>query len=233
MKCAFVTGGTRGIGFAICRALIERGYAVIATYLHCEKDAEEAQKRLPAARFIKADVADEESVKNVIAQIPQIDLLVNNAGISLIKQVQDIDAREWDEVFSVNAKGAFLCCKHAVKKMIARQSGAIVNISSVWGQTGGSCESAYSASKGALIAFTKALAKELAPSCITVNCVCPGVIETQMNARFSQAELSALREEIPLGRLGTGEEVAAAVLFLAENRYVTGQILGVNGGFVI
>ena len=163
----------------------------------------------------------------------QIDLLVNNAGISLYKQVQDIAAREWDEVFSVNAKGAFLCCKHAVKKMIARQSGAIVNISSVWGQTGGSCESAYSASKGALIAFTKALAKELAPSCITVNCVCPGVIETQMNARFSQAELSALREEIPLGRLGTGEEVAAAVLFLAENRYVTGQILGVNGGFVI
>lgn len=233
MKYALVTGGTRGIGLAVCSALVQKGYCVTATYLSSEADAKEAQKQLPEVRFVKADVADEEAVKGVLSQMPKIDLLVNNAGISLYKQVQDTTAEEWNRVFSVNASGTFFCCKHAAKKMISQGSGAIVNISSVWGQTGGSCESAYSASKGAVISFTKALAKELAPSGIRVNCVCPGVIGTEMNARFSKEELSALCEEILAGRLGTTEEVAAAVLFFAETEYVTGQILGVNGGFFI
>lgn len=233
MKTALVTGGTRGIGFAVCRKLAGKGYCVTATYANNEQDAEMAKAALPDVCFRKADVSDEEAVKKIISDLPTIDLLVNNAGISLYKQVQDTTADEWKHLFAVNVEGTFYFSKHVAEKMISVQKGAIVNIASVWGQTGASCESAYSASKGAIIAFTKALAKELAPSGITVNCVCPGVIDTVMNARFSKEEISALCEEIPLNRLGTCEEVADAVAFLAENFYVTGQILGVNGGFFI
>ena len=178
-------------------------------------------------------MSDERAVEGVFSALPRVDALVNNAGVALIRQVQDTTAAEWDEVFAVNVKGTFLCCRAAAKKMISAQKGAIVNVSSVWGQTGGSCESAYSASKGAVIAFTKALAKELAPSGISVNCVAPGAIDTRMNECYSAEEKAALAEEIPMGRLGSAEEVARAVLFLAESEYLTGQILGVNGGFFL
>ncbi len=232
MKRALVTGGTRGIGFAVCRALSSNGYAVTALYSKDEEAAERAARELPSVSFLRADVSDEEAVTRVVADMPTVDLLVNNAGVSLFRQVQDTTAEEWNRLFAVNVGGTFYCCKHAAKKMLSAGKGAIVNVSSVWGQTGGSCESAYSATKGAVIAFTKALAKELAPV-VTVNCVAPGVIDTEMNARLSAEERRALCEEIPAGREGRAEEVAAAVLFLAENGYVTGQTLAVNGGFFI
>ncbi len=229
---ALVTGGTRGIGLEVCRLLCERGDSVTALYSHDEAAAEAAKKLLPAVQFLRADVRDEEALKAVFAGISSLDLLVNNAGVALFRQVQDTTVSEWEDVFGVNARGTFLCCKYAVPKML-QKGGAIVNVASVWGETGGSCESVYSASKGAVIAFTKALAKELAPSSITVNCVSPGVIDTKMNARLSEDERAALSGEIPIGRFGTAEEAARAVLFLLGNRYVTGQVLGVNGGFYI
>ena len=232
MKRALVTGGTRGIGFEVCRLLLERGYRVTALYSKDEESAKAAEARLKGVSFLRADVSKQEDIKRVFEEIPSLDLLVNNAGIELYKLAQDTSFEEWQRVMDVNAGGAFLCAKHAVKKMLDK-GGAIVNVSSVWGQTGGSMESVYSASKGAIIAFTKALAKELAPMNITVNCVAPGAIDTDMMKRFSDEEKRALCEEIPLGRLGTPQEVAEAVLFLAENRYVTGQVLGVNGGFYI
>lgn len=233
MKSAVVTGGTRGIGLAVCRLLCKKGYAVTATYSQGEEDARRAHELLPEARFVRADVSDEGAVKELFSRTPSPDILVNNAGVSSFGQVQDIDLEEWNRLLSVNAGGTFLCCKHAVRGMISRGKGAIVNVASVWGETGGSCESAYSASKGAVIAFTKALAKELAPSGISVNCVSPGAIDTAMNNRLSEADKRLLCEEIPFGRMGTAEEVAEAVVFLAESRYITGQVLGVNGGMLI
>lgn len=230
MKRALVTGGTRGIGLAVSKLLSERGYAVTALYARDERAAQAAREQIAGLQTVKADVAREEEVAAVFAQLPSLDVLVNNAGVALYKQVQDTSADDWRRVTDINAGGAFLCTKYAVKKMLER-GGAIVNVSSIWGEAGGSCESVYSASKGALIAFTKAVAKELAPSNVTVNCVCPGVIETEMNAHLSAQERAALCEEIPLGRFGTGEEVARAVAFLAEHRYITGQVLSVNGGF--
>lgn len=231
---ALVTGGTRGIGFAVCKLLSEQGYAVTALYSESEKDAEAARGALPQVNFVKADVGDESAVERVFERIGEVDVLVNNAARSLFSQIQDTTTAQWQDLFSVNVNGAFYCARRAAKGMIGRGAGgAIVNISSVWGQTGGSCESAYSATKGALIAFTKALAKELAPCGIRVNCVAPGVIDTEMNARLSVEDRAALCEEIPLGRMGSAEEVARAVLFLIENGYVTGEVLSVNGGFYI
>lgn len=233
MKTAIVTGGTRGIGLEVCRLLLQKGYAVTATYSRGEENARRARALLPEARFARADVSDERAVADLFANTPAPDILVNNAGIALFSQVQDTSLGDWERVMSVNAGGVFLCCKYAAKKMIPRGKGAIVNLASIWGQTGGSCESAYSASKGAVIAFTKALAKELAPSGISVNCVSPGAIDTVMNARLSEEEKRLLCEEIPFGRLGRAEEVAEAVVFLAESGYITGQTLGVNGGMLI
>jgi len=230
MKNALVTGGTRGVGLAVCRSLCGEGYSVTALYSKNEEDAERARKTLPAVNFVRADVSDEAAVKAVLENFKTLSAVVNNAGVELFRQVQDTTKEEWNRVMGINAGGAFYVCKHAVKKMM-EAGGAIVNISSVWGQTGGSCESVYSASKGALIAFTKALAKELAPMKITVNCVAPGVIDTEMNARLSAEERKALEEEIPLSRFGSAEEVASAVMFFLKNSYVTGETLSVNGGF--
>ena len=179
------------------------------------------------------NVANEEEVNALFQKIGALDVLVNNAGIALVKQIQDVSYAEWQEVFSVNVGGAFLCTREAVKGMISKQSGLIVNISSVWGEIGGSCESVYSASKSALIGFTKALAKELGLSNIRVNTVSPGVINTKMNAHLSEEDMRALAQEIPLGKIGTPNDVANAVLFLDENEYITGIDLPVNGGFSI
>lgn len=233
MKYALVTGGTKGIGLAVCKALCGAGYLVTALYDRDEEGARRARALLPAVTFLRADVSREEEVADVLAKMPALDLLVNNAGVSSFGQIQDITAAEWDRIMRVNAGGVFLCTKHAVKKLLAREGGAIVNVASVWGQTGGSCESAYSASKGAVIAFTKAVAKELAPSHITVNCVSPGMIDTAMNSRLTTEERAEVINEIPLGREGSAEEVARAVLFLAQNPYVTGTVLSVNGGMYV
>jgi 3-oxoacyl-[acyl-carrier protein] reductase len=229
MKTVLITGGTRGIGRAIALKFIEKGYRVCVTYSKDEKSAKETQN-LGAEVFL-CDVKDEKQIQATFEKIGRVDILVNNAGVALIKQVQDTTISEWDEVFAVNLRGAFLCSREAVKGMISNQWGVIVNISSVWGELGSSCETAYSASKAGLIGFTKALAKELAPSNIRVNCVSPGVIDTKMNECFSNDDLALIKSEIPVGRLGKSEEIASAVLFLVENEYVTGVDLSVGGGY--
>ncbi len=232
MKRAVVTGGTRGIGLAVVRLLADSGYAVTAFYSSNEEDASRARIAVPSAEFLRVNVADEAAVARTFSKFESLSLLVNNAGVSSFSQVQDVSWEEFSRVMNVNAGGTFLCCKHAVKKMLS-EGGSIVNVSSVWGQTGGSCESVYSASKGAVIAFSKALAKELAPAKIRVNCVCPGMIDTRMNGGLDESARAAFREEILLEREGTAEEVALAVLFLAEHGYITGEILSVNGGYYV
>lgn len=231
MKTVLITGGVRGIGAAIALAFLKKGYRVCATY---SKDEENAKKiAAEGVEVFRADVAKEEDVKKLFAAIGRVDVLVNNAGVALVKQIQDVTLDEFNRLMSVNVGGAFLCAREAAKGMIDRRNGLIVNISSVWGEVGGSCESVYSASKAALIGFTKALAKELGWSGVRVNCVSPGVINTAMNARFSAEDMAALQEEIPMGRLGSGDDVAKAVLYLEENDYVTGVDIPVNGGFSI
>lgn len=229
MKTVLVTGGTRGIGRAIATAFMQKGYRVCVTYSKDEESATEMKNT--GAEVFRCDVRDERQIQATFEKIGKVDVLVNNAGVSLIKQIQDVTANEWDDLFAVNVRGAFLCCKEAVKSMLSDQAGAIVNISSVWGEVGSSCETAYSASKSALIGFTKALAKELAPSNIRVNSVSPGVIDTKMNEVFSKDDLELIKSEIPVGRLGKPEEIATAVLFLVENDYVTGVDLPVGGGY--
>ena len=231
MKTVLITGGVRGIGRAIAVTFLKKGYRVCVTYSRDEESAQAAKN--DGLEVYRADVANETDVVELFQKIGAVDVLVNNAGVSLIKQIQDVTYDEYNRLMSVNMGGTFLCSREASKGMIDKQSGVIVNISSVWGEVGGSCESVYSASKAALLGFTKALAKELGWSGIRVNCVSPGVIDTPMNAHFSQDEMLALKEEIPMGRIGTGEDVANAVMYLVENEYVTGIDLPVNGGFSI
>ena len=231
MKTILVTGGVRGIGKSIALKFKEKGYRVCVTYSRDEDSAKEVSAL--GIEVYRSDVAKENEVVALFQKIGAVDVLVNNAGVSLVKQIQDVSYEEYNALMSVNMGGAFLCSREAAKGMIARQSGLIVNISSVWGEVGGSCESVYSASKAALIGFSKALAKELGWSGIRVNSISPGVIDTRMNAHFSAEDMQALKEEIPIGRIGTGEDVANAVLYLAENDYVTGIDLPVNGGFSI
>ena len=228
MKIALVTGGTKGIGKAIALAFLQHGYEVILNYRSDQQTAVATQEEFNMLGYcpilMRADVSDELQVKNMFKELfsvyGRLDVLVNNAGISKIKVIQD-----------TNVKSAFLCSREVVNKMIADGGGSIINISSIWGEVGASCEVAYSASKGALIAFTKALAKELAPSNIRVNCVAPGVIDTQMNDHLTGNEMEELIESIPLGRIGAPEEVGEAALMLAESSYITGEVLSVGGGF--
>ena len=231
MKTVLVTGGVRGIGLGIALAFLEKGYRVCVTYSQDEESANKAKAL--GLEVYRADVSREEDVLSVFLRLKSLDVLVNNAGVSLVKQIQDVTYEEFQKVMSVNVGGACLCSRQAAKLMISQRSGLIVNISSVWGEVGASCESVYSASKAALIGFTKALAKELGYSGVRVNTVSPGVIDTAMNACFSLEEKAALVEEIPVGRMGTPQDVARAVLFLEENEYVTGMDLPVNGGFSI
>ena len=222
MKKALVTGGATGIGKAAAILLQQSGYDVYITYNKTEPDFE--------VNKIKCNLENIEEIENTINEVGNIDLLVNNAGISLIKMINDITPEDYEKMTAVNERAVYFMSKFAALKMIKNQSGAIINISSMWGQTGASCETLYSMTKAGVIGLTKALAKELAPSGITVNCIAPGIIDTRMNNMFDAEEL---KEEVPLGRLGTPEEIAKAVLFFAENPYITGQILGVNGGTVI
>lgn len=222
MKKALITGGATGIGRATAILFKENGYDVYITYNKTQPDFDGVTK-------IKCDLSNVSEIEEMFDKLGSIDVLVNNAGVSLVKMINDTTEAEYNSVNDVNAKSYFFASKFAVRSMIKRHSGAIINVSSMWGQLGGSCEVAYSMSKAAVIGLTKALAQELAPSNITVNCVSPGIIDTRMNERFSKADLE---KEVPLGRLGTAEEAARAILFLAENNYITGQILGVNGGIV-
>ena len=231
MKTVLITGGVRGIGKSIADAFAKKGYRVCVTYSKDEASASLAREE--GLEVYKADVAVEADVVSLFKTIGKVDILVNNAGVSLIKQIQDVEYAEFNRLMSVNVGGAFLCSREAAKGMIDNQAGLIINISSVWGEVGGSCESVYSASKAALIGFTKALAKELGWSGIRVNCISPGVIDTPMNAHFTKEEMDAMQEEIPMRRLGKGEDVAKAALYLEENDYITGIDLPINGGFSI
>lgn len=231
MNTILITGGVRGIGKSIALAFLKKGYRVCAVYSKDEVSAKEIEKL--GVETFRADVSKENEVVALFEKVGKVDVLVNNAGVSLIKQIQDVSYAEYQRIMDINVGGVFLCSREAAKGMIDRQSGLIVNISSVWGEVGGSCESVYSASKAALLGFTKALAKELGWSKIRVNSVSPGVIDTPMNAHFTAEEMGLLRDEIPMGRIGTGDDVAGAVVYLSENEYVTGVDIPVNGGFSI
>ena len=221
MKKVLVTGGATGIGKA-CALLFEKeGYDVYITYNRTEPDYD--------VKKIKCDLKNTDEIKALFDTEHGFDILVNNAGVSLIKMINDVTDSDYEAVTAVNERAVYFMCKYALKDMINKKSGAIVNISSMWGQCGASCETLYSMTKAGIIGLTKALAQEVAPSGITVNCVAPGIIDTRMNDMFSEDEL---KDEVPLGRLGTPNEVAKAVLFFAENPYITCQILGVNGGIV-
>ncbi len=239
MKTALITGGTKGIGKAVALAFLQRGYEVILNYHSDQQTALETQEEFNMLGYcpilLRADVSDELQVKNMFRDFfsiyDRLDVLVNNAGISKIKVIQDTTVADWNKIFDVNVKSTFLCCREVTNRMVAAGGGSIINISSIWGEVGASCEVAYSASKGAVIAFTKALAKELAPSNVRVNCVSPGVIDTDMNAHLTGAETEELMESIPVGRIGSPSDVGEAVAFMAENGYITGEVLSVGGGF--
>ena len=234
MKRALVTGGSRGIGAATVRELAAKGWQVIINYRDSKLQAE-ALARETGGRAICADVSDEAQVKAMFAEAGEIDALICCAGIAHFGLLSDMSAEQWRRIFAVNTDGVFYCCREAIPHMVRQKRGSIVIVSSMWGQTGGSCEAAYSASKGAVIALTKALAKELGPSNVRVNCIAPGVIDTDMNSHLSPEDMAALRDETPLGRIGLPEETAKAAAFLVsdEASFITGQVLGVNGGLVI
>ena len=238
-QTVLITGASRGIGAAAARLFAAQGYRVaICCHTQMEK-AEELAASLPDAAAFTADVAKETDVVRMVdavhSRFGEIHVLINNAGIAMQKMFTDTTAADWNRIFDVNVTGIFYSCRAVLPEMIRRKSGRIVNVSSMWGVTGASCEVAYSASKAAVIGLTKALAKEVGLSGITVNCVAPGVIDTEMNANLSAEDRAVLCDETPLARIGTAQEAAQAILFLASDRasFVTGQVLGVNGGIVI
>ena len=257
LPTVLITGGSRGIGAAMSRAFFTAGWNVAINYRQRKAAAlalwdelqgsglqhggnpERCPKAVPRAGIYQADVGNARQVKEmteqITAELGPVLCLINNAGIAQQKLFTDLTEKEWDEMFDIHVKGAFFCTQAVLPEMIRRQEGVILNISSMWGQVGGSCEVHYSAAKAALIGLTKALAKELGPSGVRVNCLAPGLIKTEMNAALKEADLSELSQEIPLGRIGLPEEVASLALFLASPAasYITGQVLGVNGGFVL
>mgnify|MGYP003171370892 FL=1 len=239
MRCVLISGGDRGIGAAAARAFYKAGYRVAVLY-HTNADAAAAlEQELPGCIAVQCDVASRASCEVAFRAAEQalgrVDVLVSNAGIAQQKLFTDITPDEWQHMLDVNLSGAFHLCQLALPGMIRRKAGRILTVSSMWGQTGGSCEVHYSAAKAGLIGLTKALAKEEGPSGITVNCVAPGVIDTDMMAAFTAEDKAALAEETPVGRLGSADEVAQLLVFLAGESagYITGQVFGVNGGLVI
>ena len=238
-RVALVTGASRGIGAAIARELSAQGYDVAVHYNRSAEAAQALARELPGAIALQADMADAQAVEAMVEQVAahygRIDVLVNNAGVALWKLAMDTTVQEWDELFGINVRGAFAATRAVLPHMVAQQGGSIVNISSMWGQVGASCEVAYSAAKAAVIGMTKALAKEMGGAGIRVNCVCPGVIATDMIAGFDRQAIDELAEETPLGRIGQPEDVAKTVAYLAGEgaAFITGQVVGVNGGFVI
>ena len=243
MKTVLITGASRGIGKATAELFAENGYAVIINYNKSEDNAlklvSEIRQKGQTAMAVKADVSNPDEVSEMMKKISEnfssVDVLVNNAGISLQKMLTETEIKEWDEIFGITARGTFLCSKAVLPMMINKKSGNIINISSIWGNVGASCEVAYSSAKSALIGFTKALAKEVGPSGIRVNCLCPGVIDTDMNKMHSAETLSALCDETPLMRIGNPSEVAETILFLASEKssFITGQVFSVDGGMTI
>lgn len=241
MKKALVTGAAGGIGQAVARRLCRDGYFVTLNYAHASEAARALCSSLnggypsPRAETVCADVADRAQVEEMFRIAGGVDVLINNAGIAQQKLFTDLTEDDWQRMIAVDLTGVFHCCQSALPHMIREKRGKIVNISSMWGQVGASCEVSYSAAKAAVIGLTKALAKEEGPSGIQVNCIAPGVIDTPMNTALGAETLRGLAEETPLGRLGTPEDVADAVGFLVSHQadFITGQVLGVSGGFIV
>ena len=233
-----ITGGSRGIGAACVRRFAERGDRVVFFYRNADAAAQELVSAC-GADAVRVDVSDPVAVRAAVARAAEllggIDVLVNNAGVAQIKLLSDISDDDWQNMLGTNLSGAFYLCREVSRYMIGQKYGRIVNVGSMWGKVGASCEVHYSASKAGLRGMTMALAKELGPSNITVNCVEPGVIDTEMNAALDDATRRQLCEETPLCRIGSADDVARAIAFLASDdaAFITGQILGVDGGFAV
>ena len=239
MKTVLITGASRGIGRETACKFHSNGYNVIINYNKNEKAALELQSMLPNSVAIKADVSNESEVKNMIDTAIEkfgfIDVVVNNAGIAQQKLFTDITTDEWNSMMGTNLNSIYYVCKYTVPYMIRQKQGKIINVSSMWGIAGASCEVHYSTAKAAVIGFTKALAKELGPSGIQVNAVAPGTIMTDMCGSFDDETIELIKEETPLGRVGTAEDVANSIYFLASEQadFITGQVISPNGGMVI
>ncbi len=227
MKTVLITGASRGIGRAAAERFQREGYSL---YLICHRNVEDLKSL--SGRHYAGDVGDISFIEGVFNDIDHLDVLINNAGAAYYGLLQDMTSDDWDEVLRTNLTAMFYTCKFAIPKMLKARAGKIINVSSVWGNNGAALETAYSASKGGVNAFTKALAKELAPSNIQVNAVAPGVIDTDMNSHLSSEDRKALINEIPSDRMGSPEEVADLIFSLSEgNDYLTGQIIGLDGGW--
>lgn len=245
MKTALITGASGGIGGETVKLFAEKGFFVAGQYNSGKAAVDELERELSDKGLsdyfvsVKGDFDSEGGAENVYAEAEKnfghIDVLVNNAGVGLYKLITETTDSEWDRLFNINMKAAFRLSKLCLKKMIERKKGKIIFVSSIWGIAGACMETAYSASKAALIGFTKALAKEVAPSGINVNCICPGVIDTKMNGRFSEEEMKSVRAQTPLGRLGTAKEIAELIYFLASEKaeFITGQCITADGGFIL
>ena len=241
-KVILITGAARGIGRDIAETLAKNpDNIIIANYNKSEKQAKEMQLKLKKENInieiIKADVSKRDEVKKMIEEIlnkyKKIDVLINNAGISQYKLFNDITDDDWDNIININLKSAFIVSQEVVRNMIQNKSGCIINISSIWGVIGASMEVAYSTSKAGIIGLTKSLAKELGPSNIRVNAIAPGIIDTGMNARFSEDEINSIKEEIPLEKIGKTADVTRCVQWLINDEYTTGQVISINGGWDI
>ncbi len=239
MKTVLVTGGSRGIGKSIVQKFADNGYNVILNYSKSEEAAYKLSEKYNNVKIFKADISNKKQVQEMIdyatSEFKKIDILINNAGISSTGLLQDLSEEELNRIFSVNVNGTFFCTQSVLPQMIARHEGKIINISSVWGLVGASNEVAYSASKAAIIGFTKALAKEVGPSNIRVNCIAPGIVMTDMVSDYTVEEFDDIRSQIPLERIGSTEDISNLAYFLASDDadYITGQVISPNGGWVI
>lgn len=240
-KVVVVTGGSRGIGAQIVKTLANENYKVILNYNNSKEQAEKIQQELleqgKEIEIIKADVSKKEEVEKLIQfainKFNKIDILINNAGISQEGLFTDVTEEEWQKIINTNLNSVFYCNQQALKYMIQEQQGCIINISSIWGETGASCEVAYSTTKAAINGMTKALAKEVGPSNIRVNAIAPGIIDTDMNKNLTIEEHKQIKEQIPLNRIGKAIDIAKCVKWLVEDEYTTGQIISINGGWYI
>ena len=236
-KVVLITGGSRGIGREIAITLAQKGYLVIANYNKSEEQAKKLKQENTNIEIFKADVSKREEVhkmvEEVITRYHKIDVLINNAGISESKMFTDVTDEDWNKIINNDLYSAFCTTQEVITSMINRKEGCIINISSIWGLVGSSCETIYSIAKAGIDAMTKSLAKEMGPSNIRVNSIAPGIIDTDMNKCYNQREIEDIKEKIPLEKIGKTSDIAKCVNWLIEDEYTTGQVISINGGWVI